>query len=115
MKVRAPIARQPRGRPPAPDQAAPAAPPAPMPLELSGSHIAEIKVLGKGVKNNYKLETTGGRAVDSRAGGIHADYKRKAAGSGLEVSNICRRLSTAAVHATSTVLLARASQIGQGQ
>ena len=33
---------------------------------------------------------------------------------GLEVTNIRRRLSTAAVRAASTVLLARASQIGQG-
>ena len=32
----------------------------------------------------------------------------------LEVTNIQRRLSTAAVRAASTVLLARASQIGQG-
>ena len=179
VKVRAPATRQPRGRPPAPGQAAPAAAPAPLPLEFSGSHIAEIKVLGKGVKNHYKLGTTGGRAVDSRAAGIPADYKRKAAtmdaamgvpegeegpcqrrlaelplislcwgsygeGSsgvhllvtllatcrvrtlalrgeppsdqqmGLEVTNIRRRLSTAAVRAASTVLLARVSQIGEG-
>ena len=33
---------------------------------------------------------------------------------GLEVTNIRRRLSTAAVRAASTVLLARVSQIGQG-
>ena len=32
----------------------------------------------------------------------------------LEVTNILRRLSTAAVRAASTVLLARVSQIGQG-
>ena len=33
---------------------------------------------------------------------------------GLEVTNIRRRLSTAAVRAASTVLLARISQVGQG-
>ena len=166
-------------RAPVPGQAAPAAAPAPVSLDYSGSHIAEIKVLGKGVKSFYKLGTTGDKAVDRRAVDIPADYKRKAAkmdqamgaeegeegpcqrrlaelplitlcwgaygeGSsgvhtlvtllatcrvrtlalrgeppsdqqmGLEVTNIRRRLSTAAVRAASTVLLARVSQIGQG-
>ena len=176
VKVQAAVARPRRPRAPAPGQAAP---PAPISTEYSGSHIAEIKVLGKGVKNHYKLGTMGDKAVDRRAAGIPADYKRKAAnmdaamgvpegeegpcqrrlaelplmtlcwgaygeGSsgvhllvsllatcrvrtlalrgeppsdqqmGLEVTNIRRRLSTAAVRAASTVLLARTSQVGQG-
>ena len=77
VKVRAPVARRPRA--PAPGQPAPAAQPAPVSIELSGSHIAEIKVLRKGAKNHYKLATTGEKAVDRRAAGIPADYKRKAA------------------------------------
>ena len=36
-------------------------------------------MLGKGVKNHYMLGTTGDKAVDRRAAGIPADYKRKAA------------------------------------
>ena len=52
--------------------------PAPVSLDYSGSHIAEIKVLGKGVKNFYELGTTGEKAVDRRAVGIPADYKMKA-------------------------------------
>ena len=79
VKVRTSVASQPRGRPLAPGQAAPAAPLAPLPLEFSGSHIAEIKVLGKGVKNHYKIRTAGSRVVDSRAAGIPADYRWKAA------------------------------------
>ena len=71
------MARRPRA--PDPGQPAPAAQPAPVSIEFSGSHIAEIKVLGKGVKNHYKLGTTGDKAVDRRAAGIPADYKRKAA------------------------------------
>ena len=41
--------------------------------------IAEIKVLGKGVKKHYKSGTRGTRAVDLRAAEIPADYRRKAA------------------------------------
>ena len=155
-----------------------AAPPAPVSKQYNGPHIAEIKVIGKGVKAHYKLGTRGGRAVDSRANAIPAEYKRKAAamdavlgvedgegpclrrlselplvplcwgsygeGSsgvhdlvtllaacrvrtlalrgdppstqqmGLEVTAIRRRLSTAAVRAVNTTLLARMSQVGEG-
>ena len=140
--------------------------------------IAEIKVLGKGVKKYYKSGTRVMRAVDRHAADIPAEYRRKAAamdaiitgaagegpcqrrldelpllclawgaygeGSpdihtlvtllatcrvrtlglrgdppssqqmGLEVTAIRRRLSTAAVRAANTVLLARLSQVGVG-
>ena len=165
-------------RAPRPGQAAPAAPPAPLTQNYSGSMIAEIKVLGKGVKKHYKTGTRGTRAVDLRAAEIPADYRRKAVamdrvitgaegvgpcqrrldelpllrlawgaygeGSsdvqtlvtllatcrmrtlalrgeppsaqqmGLEVTAIRRRLSTAAVRAANTVLIARLSQVGEG-
>ena len=161
-----------------PGQAAPPVPPAPLTRDFSGSNIAEIKVLGKGVKKYYKSGSRAARAVDQRAGGIPAEYRRKAAamdavitgvegagpcqrrldelpllrlawgamgeGSvdvhtlitllatcrvrtlalrgeppsaqqmGREVTAIRRRLSTAAVKAANTVLLARLSQVGEG-
>ena len=77
IKVRAQPAKARRA--PVPGQAAPAAAPAPVSRDYSGSHIAEVKVLGKGVKNFYKLGTTGDKAVDRPAVDIPADYKRKAA------------------------------------
>ena len=165
-------------RAPRPGQAAPAAPPAPLTRDFSGSNIAEIKVLGKGVKKYYKSGTRTTRAVDLRAAEIPAEYRRKAAnmdrlitgvegpgpcqrrldelpllslawgalgeGSsdvhtlvtllatcrvrtlalrgeppssqqmGLEVTAMRRRLSTAAIRASNTVLVARLSQVGEG-
>ena len=158
-------------------QGALAAPPAPLARDFNGSMIAEIKVLGKGVKSYYKSGTRVMRAVDRRAADIPAEYRRKAAamdaiitgapgegpcqrrldelpllslawgsygeGSpdvhslvtllatcrvrtlgirgeppssqmGLEVTAIRRRLSTAAVRASNSVLLARLSQVGEG-
>ena len=65
IKVRAQSAKARR----APGQAAPAKAPAPVSLDYSSSQIAEIKVLGKGVKNFYKLGTTWNKAVDRRAVG----------------------------------------------
>ena len=53
--------------------------PAPVSQEYSGSLIAKIKVLGKGVRAHYKPGTRAVRAVDSRAAAIPADYHRKAA------------------------------------
>ena len=47
--------------------------------QFNGSMIAEIKVIGKGVRSYYKLGTSGMRAVDRRAAGIQQSYERKAA------------------------------------
>ena len=64
---------------PAPGQAAPAAPPAPVSIKYSGSCITEIKVLGKGTMNHYKLGTRGaGQGGGQKRRGHPADYKRKA-------------------------------------
>jgi hypothetical protein len=161
----------------APRAAVPAAPPAPLPINFSGSYIAEIKVIGKGAKDYYKMGTRAQRAVDKRAKEVPGEYRDKAAemdtalgvqgegpcqrrlaelplmalcwgaygeGSpdvhtlisliatcrvrhlalqgrtpgphqmGLEVSTIRRRLSTAAVRAANTTLLARMGQVGEG-
>ena len=161
-----------------PGRGTPAAPPAPLTHDFSGSNIAEIKVLGKGVKKHYKSGTRGTRAVEQRAAEIPAEYRRKAVAMdtiitgmegvgpcqrrldelpllrlvwgtygeastdvhtlvtllatcrvrtlalrgeqpsaqqmGLEVTAIRRRLSTAAIRAANTVLLARLSQVGEG-
>ena len=56
-----------------------AAHPAPVSKQYNKPHIAEIKVIGKGVKAHYKLGTRAGRAVDSRANAIPVEYRRKAA------------------------------------
>ena len=47
-----------------------AAPPAPVSKQYDGPHIAEIKVIGKGVKAHYKLGTRGGRVVASPRAGL---------------------------------------------
>ena len=152
--------------------------PAPVSRLYNRSYIAEIKVIGKGVGAQCKLDTKGDRAADRRATAIPADCRRKAAtidaalgvedgegpcqrrlsklplmtlcwgayGEGssgvhdllallasccvrtlalrgeppspkqmaLEVSNIRGRLSTAAVRAANTVLVARMSHVGEG-
>ena len=66
-------------RPPAPrpgEQAA--APPAPVPTQYSGSHIAEIKVVGKGATSHYKPGLRAQRAVDKRAKEVPGAYLPKA-------------------------------------
>ena len=152
--------------------------PAPVSRLYNRSYIAEIKVIGKGVGAQCKLDTKGDRAADRRAAAIPADYRRMATkidaalgvedgegpcqrrlsklplmtlcwgaygeGSsgvhdlvallasclvrtltvrgeppspkqmGLEASNIRGRLSTAAVRAANTVLVARMSHVGEG-
>ena len=52
--------------------------PAPLPRDFNGPMIAEIKVLGKGVKKYYKSGTRAMKAVDRRAADIPAGYRRKA-------------------------------------
>ena len=52
--------------------------PAPVSRQFSGSMIAEVKVIGKGVKNFYKTGTASKRAVDTRAEGIQSKYEEKA-------------------------------------
>jgi hypothetical protein len=52
---------------------------APVSTHYSGSMIAEIKVIGKGVKSHYKLGTRAARAVDSRASKLQQEYELKAA------------------------------------
>ena len=49
------------------------------PVLCNGPMIAEIKVIGKGVRSYYKLGTDGLRAVDRRAAGVQQSYERKAA------------------------------------
>ena len=61
----------------APGQAA-AAPPAPVSQLFSGSYIAEIKFIGKGVKEHYKPGAGAQRGVDARAKAIPGEYKGKA-------------------------------------
>ena len=56
-----------------------AAPPAPPPPAITGSLIAEVKVIGKGASDRYKRGTRAARAVDKRAGKIQAEYQGKAA------------------------------------
>ena len=56
-----------------------AAPPAPPPPAITGSLIAEIKVIGKGASDLYSRGTRAARAVDKRAARIQAEYQRKAA------------------------------------
>ena len=51
----------------------------PVPVQYNGSMIAEIKVIGKGVRSYYKLGTEGLRAVDRRAAGVQQSYEKKAA------------------------------------
>ena len=63
---------------PRPGQQA-AAPPAPVPKIYSGSFIAEIKIIGKGVKEFYKSGTRAQRAVVARAKQIPGEYRGKAA------------------------------------
>ena len=49
------------------------------PALCNGPMIAEIKVVGKGVRSYYKLGADGMRAVDRRAAGVQQSYERKAA------------------------------------
>ena len=44
----------------------------------SGSMIAKVKTIGKGVKSWYKLGAEGTRAVDLRAEGLQKEYEGKA-------------------------------------
>ena len=82
--------------PPAPcpgEQAA--APPAPVPTQYSGSHIAEIKVIGKGATSHYKPGLPAQRAVDKRAKEVPGTYLAKAVAMdramGVEGEGPCQR------------------------
>ena len=66
-------------RPPAPAPGqVEAAPPAPVSQKFSGSYIAEIKFIGKGVKEHYLPGSRAQRGVDARAKAIPGEYRGKA-------------------------------------
>ena len=62
---------------PAPGQAA-AAPPAPVSQLFSGSYIAKIKFIGKGVKEYYKPGSRAQRGMEAMAKAIPREYRGKA-------------------------------------